>query len=85
MRLVLICFIAVLLSCSTIPPEKPFKSQLWYIDTETMTIQRYNEDGDLIVKEINNLDENWIVIHVDDVYKEWDYQEFLKKECLEWR
>ena len=43
MKLILIVLIASFIACSTLPPEKDFTTELWYINLEQRQIEWEND------------------------------------------
>ena len=79
-------FICLIISCAAMPPEKDFITELWHLNTHDMTIERENDAGEVIVKDIPMLDPSiWIVIKVEHITREWNYESLLIKSCKEWR
>lgn len=84
--LILILFACFSMSCSTLPPEKTFKTELWQIDPINYTISRENDEGEIIVYNIEDLDNTmWIAVKLEHILSEWEYEKLLIKECMGWR
>ncbi len=80
-KIKMILILIFLSSCILTFPEKPFITELWQISTKDMTIKRLNEDAMIDSIPIRDLNEEWVVVRLEHILGEWEYQETLKRYC----
>lgn len=83
-RSLLILFIGILvgiLACATFPPEKDFTTELWFINFQEGRIER--DDEHIYFEDMDT--RKWVVVDVEDITAEWNYESLLIKSCEVWR
>ena len=86
--LVFVILTSLLISCASLPPEKDFETELWFLnnDMSPMTISRFDDDDVEIFYDIKNLDPAiWIMVKLEHIKDEWKFEKLLIKSCREWR
>ena len=90
----ILIFVCLLISCASLPPVKNFTTELWKITSsgceiegsEECHISRLNDDGEEERIQIKDLDPSvYIVVDIEDIKAEWEFQALQEKSCEIWR